>query len=172
MKRLFSIARARRLSALMTIGGGLLLVPLLGCPGTLDPALAGGGGGASGGVGGAGGAADCADTILMTSCAIAGACHNASIQEAGLNLTPPVPASRLIGVQPNSQSLCSNGQVFLQAGSSPASGILLDNLKPSPPCGFQMPYIMTPLVQSQIDCLQQWANGLTAGGADAGAPGQ
>jgi hypothetical protein len=59
-------------------------------------------------------------------------------------------------------STCTSG-VFLDRSSSPATGILLTNLKPNPPCGAQMPYIMPALQQADIDCLQNWANGLVSG---------
>jgi hypothetical protein len=123
---------------------------------------AGGTGGASG-AGGGGGAAACdVNMIFMTNCAQSG-CHDPSTKFAGLDLTPPVPATRVVGVAPNATSACSgSGKVFINAGSNPATGLMIDNLKPNPACGYQMPFLETPLTPAQQACLQTWANGLTA----------
>lgn len=169
MKRSISVARPARLAALMTIGSGLLSGLLLGCPGSLDPAALAGAGAGAGGSGGSGSV--CQDAIFTSVCATA-VCHSLTTHSAGLNLTPPVPASRVVGVAPDATSLCNGqGKVFLRANSSPASGLLLDNLQSSPTCGLAMPFAEPMLSQADISCLQQWANGLTAGNnPDGGTP--
>jgi hypothetical protein len=155
----------KKVSALTAIGSGLLSVFLLGCPGTLDPGITvdgGGGGGASGGCN--------VDTIFAAKCATS-ACHNASTKYAGLDLTPPVTAARVIDLHPN-LGTCMN-MVFLKSNSSPASGVMLDNLRPSPACGQPMPFGLPALPAADIACIQQWANGITAlngGGAGDGGP--
>jgi hypothetical protein len=47
--------------------------------------------------------------------------------------------------------------------TQPAGGLILDKLKGNPPmCGAHMPSIGDPLTDTEIACVQQWANALAA----------
>jgi hypothetical protein len=60
------------------------------------------------------------------------------------------------------ESSCLNvNKPYLAANSSPATGLFLDKLRPSPPCGSRMPVIGSILTAPEMDCVQTWANGLT-----------
>ena len=165
MKRSVPVARL----ACMAIGSGLVTLFLVGCPGNLDPALmgvmSGAGGGGDQGMGGSSGG--CETAILNTSCAMTSGCHGPGALSAGLDLRPPVPASRLVGVAPSSGTNGCDGMNFLEPGQSPARGLMITNLNPNPTCGYQMPFLgPTYLSQTDIACLQQWANGLVSGGSN------
>ncbi len=170
-------------------GALVTLLMLSGCPGTLDPnqfptgtggstgSGGTGGSGPTGGVPGTGGTAlDCTGgnegtAILTNSCAVSN-CHipgsaNDGVA-GGLDLTPDANiASRLVGVMSvgtaDNGSMCMGQGPYLDAHSNPATGLLLDKLKPSRPCGAQMPadsaFFLTPTQQS---CLTQWATTLTS----------
>lgn len=142
----------------------------------------GGSGGAAGtgGAAGAGGAtpADCTGgndgATIIASCAQL-YCHDASGASVcgGLDLTIDSGlASRLIGVM-SSGSPTTNGSVcadavtepYLQAGSNPATGLLIDKCTNAPPCGARMPYYPITgkyLTAAQQSCLIQWATTLTS----------
>ncbi|HVV52604.1 MAG TPA: hypothetical protein VHO06_23260 [Polyangia bacterium] len=150
---------------------------LAGCPGTLDPDLAkmatGAGGSGDTGTGGTV-ATNCTGnndgaTIIMNTCAQT-YCHDAGGASAcgGLDLTMDANlSSRLVGVTTvgtaGNGSLCvGNSEPYLVAGSNPATGLLLDKLKSTPPCGARMPYTGNALTTTQVTCLTQWATTLTA----------
>jgi hypothetical protein len=166
---------------------------LSGCPGTLDPSKfpASGAGGSSatgGGTGGGsptggstgtgGGNANCTGgndgaTIVMTYCALTGGCHvpgaaNEGVA-GGLDLTVDANiGTRLVGVTStgtaDNGSMCvGNTEDYLTANSNPATGLLIDKLKKTPPCGVQMPKDNPfPLTATQQTCLIQWATTLTS----------
>jgi hypothetical protein len=160
-------------------------VGLLGCPGTLDPSLLtsnGGGGtgatgaGGSGPAGGSGGGSNCVGaldgaTIITSNCTIGG-CHNpgdAPNSAAGLDLTvDAMIGMRLVGVMSPGNtaagSMCAgNTEPYLKPNSSPVSGLLIDKINPSPPCGLAMPYPGLPsqlLSAAQVACVEQWAETL------------
>lgn len=174
-------------SSLAALAGAVLVAGALsGCPGPLDPTLMGtppsgsggnqgsGGGNGSGGSNpgtGGGGSVDCSGDnagpmILTNNCATSG-CHTADLPalSAGLNLTADSGIkSRLVDVKSTGAgaSACgSNGTPYLKSGSNPATGLLIDKIKPSPPCGLQMPFGLSPLSSTQQQCLMQWATTLT-----------
>jgi hypothetical protein len=154
---------------------------LSGCPGTLDPSqfqtVSGSGGTTGTGGSGTGGTAnnDCTGgndgaTIVSTICAASG-CHDtadANTFGAGLDLTVNSSiGSRLVGVQSpgdiNAGAACTgNTEPYLVAQSSPATGLLIDKLNPTPPCGSRMPYVGPALTTTQQTCLIQWATTLTS----------
>jgi hypothetical protein len=160
-------------------------VGLLGCPGTLDPSLLtsnGGGGtgatgaGGSGPAGGSGGGSNCVGdldgaTIVTGNCAI-GSCHDsgdAALSGAGLDLTINATIGmRLVGVMSSGNSaagsMCGgNAEPYLTPNSNPATGLLIDKINKSPPCGTEMPYPGLPsqlLSAAQTACVEQWAEGL------------
>jgi hypothetical protein len=151
----------------------LLLFGLSGCPGTLDPALAGGTGGSGGsGGGGTGGTAPTCDAMAIFTakgCAQSG-CHDAAGTSAGFRMAPAGWEQALVGGNPTSAGSCMGyGSPYLKPGVQPATGLFLDKLKGvAGLCGNRMPLVGTPLVQTEIDCVQQFANGLvTAAGGGA-----
>jgi hypothetical protein len=152
----------------------------LGCPGTLDPALIGsasgaGGSGATGGGGGTGGATTCDVTAIFNQpagvgCATSG-CHDATLLGAGLNLTlDSGVGSRLVGVMSTGTngSMCGSiGTPYLEVGSNPAAGLLIDKITLPMgsaglcPGGEPMPYPgITRLTAAQQTCVEEWAEGL------------
>ncbi len=150
------------------------LLALSACAGSLEPG--GGGGGTSGGSGGQNGGADagpivttCANamTVLQDNCT---ACHNpgADTIYANLDLMSAGVAGRLVG-KPASTSTTANGMCggkgnLLNSGTLPATGILIDKITnfSNPVCGMGMPYAGSKLAQTDLDCLQAWANGLVS----------
>jgi len=139
---------------------------LAGCPGNLDPALqAQGGTGGSGNMGSGGANGSCAQTVITTNCAMA-ACHSSIVKFAGLNLSSwPIDPATIVGVKPQdgSGSTCTS-ENFLDGSSSPATGLIIENLQDSTlKCGVRMPYQLPALSASDVACLQAWANDLVAG---------
>ena len=137
---------------------------LAGCPGTLDPTLFPAGAGGSTGTGGngtgtggssstggstgtGGTSSNCTGnndgaTVVMSQCAISG-CHDATSANmfgAGLDLTVnSTIASRLVGVQSSGNasagSVCGgNSEAYLNSGTSPATGLLIQKIQSSPKC--------------------------------------
>ncbi|HVT09363.1 MAG TPA: hypothetical protein VHO67_18010 [Polyangia bacterium] len=175
-----------RWSPLAAVAGLLLAAgALTGCPGSLDPDLMGqppstGTGGSTPGTGGSmgtggGSGVDCSGDndgamIVANQCI---ACHStaaASSLGGGLDLTNDSNLkSRLVGVKspstPMGMSVCNtNGTPYLNAGSNPATGLLIDKVtKSTPPCGLQMPWMLQPLSSTQQQCLTKWATTLTSG---------
>src|SRR5689334_2183848 len=77
----------------LSIAWGLLLsVMVIGCAGSLDPGVVGGGG-SGGGMGGSSGNG-CQVQVLAQQCA---GCHAAGSGSAGLDLASPNPETRLVG---------------------------------------------------------------------------
>jgi hypothetical protein len=154
-------------------GAALVIIASLGCAGSLDPKefpATGSGGGAGGG----GSTATCAGdldgaTIVMKSCAVVG-CHDAAdanLSGAGLDLTVDATiGSRLVGVtspgDTDAGSFCGgNDTPYLNASSSPATGLLIDKVASNAPCGSRMP-LGGALTSQQQTCLIAWATTLTA----------
>jgi hypothetical protein len=153
-------------------------------PVTRDAGGTGTGGGPAGGASGAsgaGGSSACTGdldgaTIVTTYCAYSG-CHIAGSANAGvsggLDLTIDSGiGSRLVGVMagPASEgSLCTGKGPYLVAESSnPPTGLLIEKINVSPPCGDQMPWPGPPLpvlTSAQITCVEAWAEGLITAAA-------
>jgi len=112
-------------------------------------------------------------TLVTTNCATA-FCHipgSANDGTAGgLDLTPDSNiGSRLVGVTSvgtatNGSQCMGNTTPYLNANSSPATGLLIDKITMAhPPCGSQMPFdAPMPLNATQQMCLIQWATTLTS----------
>lgn len=122
-----------------------------------------------GGATGAGGsvATSCSDApaVLQTNCL---QCHSypPQIVYANLDLQSSGVATRLVGVKPytGASGSCAGMGNLLDRGTLPATGILIDKINFTQSCGYGMPYgALTPMSQTDIDCLQAWANGLVAG---------
>jgi hypothetical protein len=166
---------------------GLLVSVLIlsGCPGTLDPnqfnmtSGTGGSGTGGSGTGGSnptggstgtgGGSGSCTGgNCATTFCHIPGA-KNADTC-GGLDLTVDANiGSRLVGVRSvgtvdNGSECMANTTPYLNAGSNPATGLLIDKITMSPPsCGSLMPDSAPfPLNATQRSCLIQWATTLTS----------
>jgi hypothetical protein len=162
-----ALTRTRVLAALALAGASLVLV---GCPGDLDPALAGGGTGTGGG-GGSSSICDAptmvfASTDLQKGCGSDTACHSVNTHEAGLDLVSPGVVSRLLDKMVNPATTVScNGSTtaYLKSGTSPAQGLMIDKLNATPSCGLPMPYPGGGLPAAQKTCLIQWANAVTTG---------
>jgi hypothetical protein len=160
---------------------------LSGCPGTLDLTrfensgtggnTGTGGSNPTGGATGTGGtASNCTGnndgaTIIAMNCAVSG-CHDTAGAPFSASLDLTVNAtigSRLVGVMAaaptaTNQAVCTSEQEpYLIAQPGPAMGLLIDKVKPTRPCGAQMPadsaFLLTPTQQS---CLIQWATTLTS----------
>jgi len=162
---------------------------LSGCPGTLDPnqfnMTSGTGGSGSGGsnptggsTGTGGGSGSCTGgnngaNIVTANCATT-FCHIPGDKNAGtsggLDLTVDANiGSRLVGVKTvgsvdNASECVGNTTPYLNAGSNPATGLLIDKVTMThPPCGGQMPDSAPfPLTATQQSCLIQWATTLTS----------
>jgi hypothetical protein len=126
-----------------------------------------GGAGGSFGMAGAPGC-DIAPIIVRSGCNIDGVCHGAN-PAAGLDLLTPGWEARLLGAGPRRgagelvRTECADqGRIYLVPGSNPAVGLLMDKLRPNPPCGKQMPNGLPPLQPEQLACFQAWATALTA----------
>jgi hypothetical protein len=96
------------------------------------------------------------------SCTVSG-CHASTQPAAGLDLMSAGLADRLldkspvagVGLQP---SMCVGAnRNYLNGGSDPATGLLLDKVGTTPPCGARMPSGLPPLNNSQMACLRSWA---------------
>jgi len=126
-------------------------------------------GGASGtGTGGGGGSVptSCsnATNVLLTNCF---QCHSnpPQIIYANLDLQSSGVAARLVGVKAytGASGECVGLGNLLDRGTLPATGILIDKINFMQTCGAGMPYgALAPMAQTDIDCLQAWANGLVA----------
>jgi hypothetical protein len=163
------------------------LLMLTGCPGTLDPALfnttgTGGSKGTGGTTGSGGSGSNCTGAndpaaIITTNCASLG-CHDSSGAQfsGGLNLVVDATiGSRLVdvttvGTADNGSSCVGNPLPYLQGGSNPATGLLIDKIQSSPKCtansaccGLPMPSPGIQLLPAQQQtCLIQWATTLTS----------
>ena len=176
------------------VGALIFTVTPAGCAGSTDPAVvksgtggstgtgggnATGGNSSTGGTTGTGGTAlsctggnDGASIVTVncatTLCHIPGADNDGTA--GGLDLTVDANiGSRLVGVKSvgtaDNGSMCmGNATPYLNAGSNPATGLLIDKVSMThPPCGDQMPFDSPfPLTTMQQNCLVQWATTLTS----------
>ena len=168
--------------------GALVSVLMLGaCAGSSDPLVVksgtggntGTGGSPTGGAIGTGGTTlDCTGgndgaSVVTVNCATT-FCHIPGTDNdgtaGGLDLTVDANiGSRLVGVKSvgtaDNGSMCvGNATPYLNAGSNPATGLLIDKISTAnPPCGAQMPFDSPfPLTTMQQKCLVQWATTLTS----------
>jgi hypothetical protein len=108
-------------------------------------------------------------------CALTAACHDSAGSSANFSMASLSFSDiagwreRLVGKYPKGggiiASMCGGSQQpYLVSGSSPATGLFLSKLRNvRPPCGDQMPSLPPSLTASELDCVQRWANQLTAG---------
>ncbi|HVU52533.1 MAG TPA: hypothetical protein VHL80_17760 [Polyangia bacterium] len=138
----------------------------------------GGGGTAGNGGAGTGGNGRCNalplfnSTKPMHTCSVVGLCHDAAGSAAGLDLLTAGWQNHLVGVNPvankgsqmSNYSMCVGHGPYLVANSNPATGLFLDKLKASPPCGVHMPNLPeNDFSDTELACIQDWATGLTTG---------
>jgi len=157
----------RALRTTFALLAGFIGLFLVGCPGSLDPRLKGGGGGAGGPT-----ACDAPGMVFDAKpnamCASLG-CHDAMFKSGGLDLTNDGGLiGRLVGQVPNgmNQSVCMGVTTpYLIDGTMPAQGLLLDKMFANPlPCGGggnRMPSLGV-LSADQITCIHSWADSVTA----------
>jgi hypothetical protein len=105
-----------------------------------------------------------APAILQANC---WSCHTSPPQTiyANLDLESSGVAARLVGVAAytGASGACAGRGNLLDPGTLPATGILIEKINFSQTCGSGMPFAaLAPLSQSDLDCLQAWANGLVA----------
>jgi hypothetical protein len=151
----------RALLRLTATGGLLLSLFTLGCAGSLDPGV-GGGGGVSGG-GGMPGTPGCEAAIFTGKCVF---CHSTAGPSGGLDLQAADIASRLVGkpASVGKGGACDGMGMLLDAGSNPATGIFINKitLMDGDPklCGATMPQGGT-LSSTELTCLTTWATSVT-----------
>ena len=157
--RVHGRATCKWIGTLSMAWGLLLSVMVIGCAGSLDPGIVGGGG-ASGGMGGSSGNG-CEVTIFADQCA---GCHGTGTSgSAGLDLTSPNPETRMLGKMGGTTNtgVCST-MTLLVKGSVPATGVFVDKITMmTPPCGTSMPYGSLPNGPDTA-CLISWANRVAA----------
>jgi len=101
-------------------------------------------------------------------CTLQGACHDAQGSAANFDMASPGLEKRIVGVFPRGggviPSMCMNvGIPYLMPGSVPATGLFLQKLRSNhPPCGEQEPPLGPALTPTELDCVQRWANAITA----------
>ena len=141
------------------------LVATVGCPGTLDPSLLGGG---SGGSGPPPNVCDAPNMVFATTCTTVG-CHpqGNTMFGAGLDLSPSGVVGRLLNKGPstntNAGASCTGyGKAYLVPNTNPAQGLLLDKMDPSISCGTVMPQVGS-VTSAQVTCLNAWATAVTTG---------
>jgi hypothetical protein len=149
--RLHGRATCKWIGTLSMAWGLLLSVMVLGCAGSLDAGVTGGGTGGSSGNG-------CQVAVLAQQCA---GCHAAGSGSAGLDLASPNPETRLVGKMTSTTNggLCGN-MTLINAGVTPATGVFIDKITmATPPCGASMPYGSLPNT-ADTACLVSWANSI------------
>jgi len=169
MKRLVPFPVSQNVRTL--IGGAVLALAVVGCgPGADSTGSAGMGGAGTGGAGT--GACDVQKLFTQTySCTLAG-CHTSAMgtmPAAGFDMSVTGWETTMIGKPPpgggtgaNASVCVGMGKTYLVAKSQPATGLFLDKMKMSPPCGMRMPNIPLLTVSSaDLACIQSWANNLT-----------
>lgn len=91
-------------------------------------------------------------------------CHSAETPAAGLDLTSPNLASRVVGV---AASGCE-GQVLVSPEGATRS-LLFGKLGPNPACGSPMPLGGDPLSADEVECVGAWIADVTTSGGDVDA---
>ena len=167
------------------VAAAALAVGVTACGGgsSTPSGAAGSGGGGSGAAGTSGTACSLADVTKIitysaspanTGCTLTGACHDAMGSAAGLSFAVTGWQDQLVGKGPTSadagitpyKSLCSGMNLtYLNAGSNPATGLVIDKIdpsKPTPPCGAHMPNLPPTLTTAQFNCMVSYFTTLTA----------
>lgn len=159
--------RSKLSRLVLSFAGAFALALIAANCGGGDSGTTGAAGTGGGGAGTGGGNCDVPKIFADNSCAIAG-CHSATAPAAGLDMVTAGWEAKLVGkaaggTTTGTASLCGGmGRVLLTAGSQPATGLFLDKLKATPPCGEKMPNVpLLELTTAEIACVQAWATNLT-----------
>jgi hypothetical protein len=122
-----------------------------------------------GGAGGSGAPCDAKPIFVKYQCTVPGACHDAAGAAANLDMVTAGWETKLVGKAPPGggavPSKCGGmNQVYLTAGSKPATGLFIDKLaKAHPQCGVQMPNLANgPITAAELACVTSWATALTS----------
>jgi hypothetical protein len=126
-----------------------------------------GGGGDDAGVTGNG----CSAPAIFSKHGCTSFCHTPATAPSvgGLDMVAPGWERNLVGSGPPDTApgtnLCKSKGLNYLNKTQPATGLLLDKLRPNPPCGMQMP--VSPdafglLSASELACVQTWANNVVA----------
>ncbi len=108
---------------------------------------------------GTGGNNDCQTAIFASKCV---GCHATASASVGLDLEAANPESRMIGKPTGAGTSCPGG-TLLVAGSIPASGVFIDKITNHPPtCGGAAMPLVGSLTGTELTCLTNWANSVTA----------
>jgi hypothetical protein len=108
----------------------------------------------------------------MHTCSTVGLCHDGAGSAAGLNLLTAGWQNNLVGVNPVAMkgndpvnySKCVGMGPYLVPNSDPATGLFLQKLSKTPPCGVHMPNLPeNDFSDSEMACIADWATGLTTG---------
>jgi hypothetical protein len=144
-----------------------------GAPGTAGFGSSGAAGaGASGAAGTTGSVVGCDAAAIFTAhtCSLQGACHDRNGTSAGFDMATPGWEKTLVDRYPKAgggaglESMCRTFPTpYLWPDHQPAEGLFLMKLTMATPwCGAHMPSVGAPLTQSELDCVQLWANQLVA----------
>ncbi len=156
--------RSRAIQPALLLASMAALLGLAACPGSLSFDYNGGGMGGQNGADAGPIQLSCADSmnVLQTNCL---SCHLSPPQAlfASLDLMAANPATRLVGVAASSSGLCLGKGNLLNKTTLPATGILIDKINGHQTCGVLMPATGTLMSDTDIACLQAWANGLVSG---------
>ena len=168
------------------LGSVLVTMTLAGCPGTLQgdfPAPPGGSAGSSGGSAGSpgtagatggtagagvslsltGGGCDISALITKYKCTMGGGlCHDSMGSGADFDMTTTGWQNKLVGGNPKTggngvQSVCVGKGPYIIKGSSTGDGLFIQKISDAtPPCGAQMPFVMTAATTDDIACFRKW----------------
>ena len=108
-----------------------------------------------------------------TGCTVMNVCHDNQGSAAGLDLVSAGWQTKLVGGNPVANmgsamanySMCVGKGPYLNAGSNPATGLMIDKLdpsKPTPICGAHMPNLGAMLSASDFACLRSYLTTLTS----------
>lgn len=87
----------------------------------------------------------------------AGACHDATEPESGLDLVSPDVAARLIDA-PSQSGFCDGRVMIASDAADPNEHLLIDKLQERPSCGSRMPFGVAGLSTSEIECVRRWVD--------------
>jgi hypothetical protein len=89
-------------------------------------------------------------------------CHDGTQPEAGnLDLrSPEVAVAALVGRSARGAKCASTGRVLVEPDGT---GLFMDKLGPTPPCGDRMPQGARPLSDEEMACVAAWVSDVAAG---------
>jgi hypothetical protein len=113
--------------------------------------------------------ANCSVPAILSKHSCTGLCHASAITPVaggGFDMVTPGWEKKLVGsgppsAAPETNACLGEGLNYLNK-TQPATGLFLDKLKPTVPCGQAMPIIGGVLSPGELACVQRWADGLAA----------